>query len=283
MSLPYAAPKWYDGTYTVARPVGLPIFSAPIPATNTEYIMVQRWTQFRNNFTSLALNTAHPDYGTFKLVSEGPREDKSGGVIEWDRTYAKVPSFHFDPESFGYSFIGMTVTLGAGGYATRPRKSIPVPSRVRYDYFLVPSLGVVDPILGGAPYDINSDGDIKKILDMQYVSQGSVGGATYGGINITVDTLNVQGVVMPTYPTSEQYLAQIADAFTNGWNGTFTKIIVFPTTTLAGGPPYTSGHQAGVIDTANTVLGGIIPVEPSRLTRWNGNIFQRAVRYALAQ
>lgn len=275
MSLPYANPTWTDGAYKTAFPVSLPVFSSPIPATTNHYILTQRWTQFLNNWAPLALNTPHPDYPLFVLAAEGPREDKGGGVVEWERTYAKVPNMHQEPESFAYNFIGMTTTLGAGGYQTRTRKSWVVPSMIRYDYFLVPSTGIVDPILGGAPYNINSAGDIKKILDMQYVYQGAVGGVTYGGISLATESLNVQGVVLPTYPTSDQYLAQISDALVNGWNGTVTKIIVFTTTT--------GSHQAGAIDTANTVLGGIIPVEASRLTRWNGNIYQRAVRYALAQ
>lgn len=282
MSLPYAKPKWLDGNYQIATPINLPVFSSPIPSTTTEYLMRQEYQQFKNNFTPLALSTAHPDYPTFLLVEETDKKDLGGGIIQWTRVFAAVPATHYETESFTYPFIGVLNLLPGGVLITRTRKAWTVKSRIQYDYFLAPST-VTDPILGTL-ITITTFNDIPQILDMQYVFQATVGGALYGGITMATDLLQFASSSTPTWPSSDQYLANfVGDALVNGWNGTIAKIVTFKTSTFSGGPPPTSGHMQGTIDTLNSVMGGIIPAEPSRLTRWQGNIFQRATRYVLAQ
>jgi hypothetical protein len=72
----------------------------------------------------------------------------------------------------------------------------------------------------------------------------------------------------------------VSDAIVNGWNGTLSKVVLFPTNTVGGSG---AQHMAGAIDTSNSVLGGLIVVEPGIPERWMGNIFQRVTRYVLAQ
>lgn len=287
----YALPKWTDGNLSTAVACSLPEFEAPIPGDATEYVFNQNWRQFRNNYDSggpLALNTAHPTYTSFVLVEEGPRRDIGGAVVEFTRKYAKLPATHYDWDMFGYSFPGTLTSISGGTNITRPRAVRVAISRIEYDYFLVPTSGstsVTDPITG-TTYSISSPGDIARIQDMVYCYQNTVGGALYGGITMATDILNPAGSSLPTWPTSDDYNTMVADALSNGWGGTLTKVVLFPTNTLAGGPPPTSGHMAGTIDltsTPHSVLGGLIPAEPSRLTRWLGNYYQRATRYVLAQ
>lgn len=289
MSLPYPNPKWTDGGFAIATACSLPVFSSPIPAVSTEYVLKQDFMQARNNFAALAFNTTHPDYPTFYLVEEGEKLDQGGAVIRWTRTYAKVPVTHYEYQSANYSFIGMTTDAGGGAFQTRARQNKKVTSRMQFDYFLVPSTGITDPITGDI-YNVTSPGDIETILEMQYVGQGTIGGAIYGGITAAVDALQLSASSVKTYPSTEQYQAQMSDALQHGWSATKAKMKAFTTSTLAGGPPPTSGHAAGVIDTANsipdgttTVQGGMLPAENSQLVRWMGNIYQRATRYVLAQ
>lgn len=299
----YALPKWTDGNFSSGNPSSLPVFEAPIPGVAAEYVFTQRWRQFRNNLDSsgpTALNTAHPTYSSFKLVEEGPRQEVDGGIVETVRKYAALPATHYDYDIFGYSLIGLLtqVATGAGPAYTsvsRSREVKPLRSRVQYDYFLVPTSGsttVTDPITGTSVV-ISTAGDILNIQEMVYCYQNTIyasggsGTAIAGGITMKVDILNPAGSLLKTWPTSDDYNnVMVQDAISNGWSGTVTKIVLFPTTTYTGGPPPTAGHNAGAIDltsTPHSVLGGIMPVGASVLTRWLGNYYQRATRYVLAQ
>jgi hypothetical protein len=149
-----------------------------VRATTAEYVFTQEWMQFRENFTATALNTPHPsagmtpDYSTFFLVSEGPRQDVGGGVVKWQRTYAIVPASYDEFESYSYNFIGYSgLVQTAAGFspgaviAGRPRACRVVTCRVHNDYFktgpgatfavpkAIPTVGALryyasDPVLG---------------------------------------------------------------------------------------------------------------------------------------
>ena len=293
----FANPPFIDGDWSQPKSSGFPEFEAPIPGVPAEYLFTQKWQISRNALDAnpgafpTPLNTPHPIYTKYVLVEEGPRRGIGGAFVETIRKYAQPPATHFDWNMFGYNFIGMTVAIPPGAnnptLATRPRRSWTVKSRIQYDYFLVPVTGgppnnYTDPITG-AQVAIKTPGDIPDILDMQYCFQNTVGGALLGGILLETDSLNLAASALPTVPSSEQYQAMLSDALQNGWNATTSIIKLFPTSTLSGGPPPNAGHMAGTIDTANSVFGGIIPVEPSRVDRWMGNIYQRATRYVLAR
>ena len=82
---------YQDGTFTVAKAVTLPVFSAPFPGVNVDYVLTQDWVIDLANYSPLALDTAHPDYPTFKLAQESEKRDLGGGVVQWTRTYWKLP------------------------------------------------------------------------------------------------------------------------------------------------------------------------------------------------
>src|SRR5689334_6771643 len=124
-------------------------------------------------------------------------------MVEFVRTYAKVPPSHFDWPDFTYTFVGTTIAVGTPAtFITRDPKAWKVKSQVRYDYFLVPSAGILDPITGDV-VNINSAGDIEQILDMQYVIQNTINGQLLGGIILATNSLNVTGAVIPTWPSSD--------------------------------------------------------------------------------
>ena len=271
---------------------------------NTECTLTQQFVQYRTYFTPLALNTKHPDFSSlngtytgpnFYLVAESERQDAGGGIVKWTRTYAIVPPSWDDWETYQYAFPGLAgYTLSGPGVNVpgRSRVNELVSSRVRHDYFLV------DPSLGSDSYPVYATpGNIPKIWAMQYCAQFYYSGAWYGSSYLAVNTLSTSSPAsLPSYGTSAGlavttsnyasnlgnsttmpcYEAMVVDANYNGWKSGITKIVILSGVTGA----YTS---PGAIDMSNSVFGGQIPAEDSRLTRWQGNIYQRVCRYVLCQ
>jgi hypothetical protein len=247
----------------------LPRFSAPIPSTTTKYLLRQDFLQFKNQFSDLALNTAHPDYGSYVLVGEGELQDQGGGVVKWERTYAAVPASHDEFESFAYSFIafaglissvigGMATATGGfadtsgnvipsiqlggatgGSYTTgRPRFTRTVNSRLQHDYFLV-----------GAAQTYATAGAIPSIPGLQYY----VGGLAEG--QMTDCLIDAVGWIPASVPTRTQYKTWMAAAVASGWGGAVATL---------------------------TTMGSQFVAEDSTLRRWQGNIWLRQTRYILA-
>jgi len=108
----FAAPNllYASGQYDSAVACSLPIFSAPFAGVNTDYILEQDYVCNINSYTSLALNTSHPDYPDFLLTGEGPRRDQAGGMQRWTRTYAKFPATYSQPSGVVYNYIGYLTT-----------------------------------------------------------------------------------------------------------------------------------------------------------------------------
>lgn len=275
MSLPYPPPRFADGPWAIAKEVTLPEFSSPIPGVAAEYMLSSKWQIFRNNFSPLAITSAntHPDYASYYITDEGPRQQITGGAVMWERTYCAVPATHNEWETFGYSFIGILQVLGTSGNQTRGTRLWKVSSRVQHDYFML-GVNQTDPITG-RNYTPSVPGDIDKILAMQYCYQATFSGDLLGGVTLTTDQINPSASSLPTVPSTETYLAMISDAISNKWGAGASKITLFATTNAS--------HEAGTIDTSNSTFAGQIPADDSRLSRWRGNIWLRQTRYVLAQ
>ena len=203
MSLPYGFPKWAEGGFAIAKPVGLPRFSAPIPSTTTQYLMRQTFQQFKNQFAALALNTAHPDYATFYLVGEGELQDIGGGAVQWERTYAAVPASHDEYESFSYQFVGfMGIVWQGNWFGTAVTGRAPfariVSSRYHHDYFLV-----------GAGLTYATAGDIPNVLGQRYYSTSLLDPGTQ--VTYLADAYTIGSITfLATSPTATAYKALIA-------------------------------------------------------------------------
>jgi hypothetical protein len=135
------AHTYTDGDYTVAAPNSLPVFEQPFDGVAADYILRQTWFQLKENKTPIALNTAHPDYADYKLVKEGPETDLGGGVVEWERIYAKVPTSYDEPAgNFIYQFPGFIYNDAEAIEGINPRPdafSKTVPLQLEHDFFLV--------------------------------------------------------------------------------------------------------------------------------------------------
>lgn len=107
--------RYNSGDFTVATACTLPVFEKPFAdqGVNIDYLLHQDFIQNLNDYTPLALDTPHPDFADFILVSEGPQTDLNGGKIRWTRTYAKVPAEFSRPAgNYSYNFIGFYGSFG---------------------------------------------------------------------------------------------------------------------------------------------------------------------------
>lgn len=128
-----------DGNFVTATVHGAARLSAPLPHTNTDYLLEQDYQQNFDNFSPLALNTSHDTLPTYKLVEETPLQDVGCGVAQWIRRYAKVPDAHDEFETYGYNFIGIwgTFTPGVAIITGRDRFTKIVQSRLANIYYLI--------------------------------------------------------------------------------------------------------------------------------------------------
>lgn len=139
------ANRWTDLGGTGTSAIGNPVFTSPIVGVKTGYILTQPFMQLLSAFTELNLNTAHPTYTDYLLVEESPREDLGGGLVKWNRIFAKVPAQHVEMETIPYNFIGLAGTTGIPDFPSdvpdaktgRYRFVWTVPVKVQHDYFLL--------------------------------------------------------------------------------------------------------------------------------------------------
>jgi hypothetical protein len=98
--------------FNVAVTVGLPVWETVIPAQNDKVLFRQSFMQLAASYSPLPLDTPYPAAGaygvptgaTYYLVAEENFADQSGGMIQWERVYAKVPNSWSDGEEFAYTF-----------------------------------------------------------------------------------------------------------------------------------------------------------------------------------
>jgi hypothetical protein len=108
--------------FTSAVTVGLPVWDVVIPAQNDKVLFRQPFMQLAASYSPLALNTAYtaagsygvPTGATYYLVGEENFADQSGGMLQWERVYAKVPNSWSDGEEFAYTFPAYINTVSPG-------------------------------------------------------------------------------------------------------------------------------------------------------------------------
>jgi hypothetical protein len=257
----WADPTYIDGDFTAPTACSVPVFSSPIRATLAEYVFTQEFMILRTYFKAGKLNDRHPNtdpyYNGFYLVAEGPRQDVGGGVVKWQRTYAKVPDQHNEYESYAYPFIGFIGSLINNNLASGPTTTATgrgrithlVTSRVQHDYFLV----------GVGAYQ--TAGDIPTLKALRYFAGDDPTPQEAIEADFIMDTT---GPIPGTSPDRTTYNSWIGNAITYGWrSGAIT------TNTSA--------------DWASVTNPGQFIAEDSRLSRFQGNIYLRTTRFILAQ
>lgn len=113
-------------SFTAAVTVGLPVWEPVVPVPNEKTLFRQSFMQIAASYSPLSLDTAYPaggSYGvpatpTYYLVSEENFSDRSGGLMQWDRVYSKVPTSWTDAEEYVYTFPAfIQVATGGSDYA----------------------------------------------------------------------------------------------------------------------------------------------------------------------
>jgi hypothetical protein len=100
-----------DGDFTVASAVGPVLTHAPIPIQPATLVYTQTFWQLAANFSPLALSlspaasgmTPPAGGGSIYLVEETKRINIDGGVVAWDRVWAKLPSTYSEPLGYWYA------------------------------------------------------------------------------------------------------------------------------------------------------------------------------------
>ena len=134
-----------DGTFTTATLHGPPRRSHPFNGDLSSYLIEQDFMVAFTSYTPLALNTAHPTFTTAYLVAESGLSDVGGGIAQFTRTFATIPTARDEYESFTAFFPGLIDTGAAtppynqwwagAGSGTDPQTK-KVPSRLSHEYFL---------------------------------------------------------------------------------------------------------------------------------------------------
>jgi len=127
--------RYTSGDFTVATPLSLPVFDAPFKddGINIDYVLTQEFMQNLVDFEREALDTPHPNYTDFILVSESDLRDAGGGRVRWTRTYAKVPTdFSVARGTYAFTFPGFSglVTGGIVGYGGSDDGRVPLDKTV---------------------------------------------------------------------------------------------------------------------------------------------------------
>ena len=112
--------------FNVAVTSSLPVWENPIPALNEKTVFRQTFVQTAASYAPLALDTVYPaagSYGvpsspTYYLVSEDNQTDLGGGMMQWDRVYARIPTSWSEGEEFAYTFPAFIASATAGSDQT---------------------------------------------------------------------------------------------------------------------------------------------------------------------
>jgi len=171
----------------------------------------QDFEQLSSAFTSLPLNTPHPDDGSFFLQDESEGNDRQAYIRQWTRTYYQIPGNWSTAGTFAPTFPGFP------GYIVLPNSSATqgrnpftptggVDCKIYYEYFMV-----------GTSQTYASELDIPLYPVQKFYFTAN-------------PTLPCQSVVpaaglsfgdqywLPTTPTQEEYKTWIANATADGWD-----------------------------------------------------------------
>lgn len=109
-------------------------------------MLVEPYQIAATSWSAATIGSEHPSDSSLYLCDEGPRRKLGGGIIEWPRTYAKIPSQHTEYETILYTFPGFLSGGGIGSAYFEGRDPVTEPTtcKIVYDYYLLAS-GTVTP------------------------------------------------------------------------------------------------------------------------------------------
>jgi hypothetical protein len=214
------------------------------------YGIKQRFQQDIASFDALQLNTPLDTDSNALLVAEGQQMDIGGNVVEWERTYMRVPATWSDYDVIQYLFPGYP------GYAAPPGPGLTnsrnpysplggVRCRIQYDYFVfTPDTFPLTGVKDSAGNDI-----------------------TVVGIESDIPILPRQAFYQIANPTIFYDPPSVVPA-----GGLFL-----------GGLYYTESVPNRAAWDVMVAAGTEIIATDSQIKRFAGNIWERATRYVVAQ
>ena len=290
-----------DGDFTIASPEGIPVISYPlkgdsiltqndivifypdIPAYSTvslgtypnihpwapnqnaiiveqEFIVAQNVyqptplnTQYNVAFAlgfQVAFHNGYPWSAVPYLVEEGDLQDIGGGLSKFKVKFASIPPTRCELEQYSVTFPG----LSTNGSVSRPSFTRNVMTRIQYDYFIFDDLDILSTPLF-------TDGGNRLNASTGLYPPGLILQPTQWFANSAIQT------------AYGQYVGTLTDTLTDG-DPTDPTTATLPTATLY------LGWCTG-LETSNGQPAEII-VEPSTMTRYLGNIWQRGTRFTVA-
>lgn len=97
---------WADGDYTIPLANGSKRWLRPFPDDFSNIVFEQDYQQFADDFVPLPLDTPHDEIPDAFLVQESQPEPM-GAIVQWTRTYSKIPPSRTIAESYAWSVPGI--------------------------------------------------------------------------------------------------------------------------------------------------------------------------------
>ena len=282
---------YVSGSFTVATACSLPEFSAPFPGINIVYLLTQEFMQYVNSYTALALDTPHPDFTDFLLVSEDKQRDMGGGIVRWTRTYAKFPQTYDQPSAFSYNFIGYFTGGGTSAIYGRERFVSGVAARIQFDYFrldlatgnIYDALGAV--VYGGTAGVLPSVANVPILPAQVYFA--AVFNSVWAGLSADAigygPTSTTPQILYPTPYNSVQTIGGIDYYYPPAEAYPTREVYESWIKQTATVQRYTPGVNTD--DVGTFVDTGIFEIvaQASQVSRWMGNFIERQTIFILPQ
>lgn len=288
--------------FNVAAPVGLPQWQQPFPEQSSQLVFTQKYWRTAVSYSPVALNTAFDYPGnlslyvppasqvSFYLVAESDTTEVRGGVYEWTRTYAQVPSNRYEPIVYPYQFPAIlsnassvfsnyaTVNFAApvGGNKMYIDPIFPVGSRVSLSYRYGASVQ-----FGGAVVALDNapNGTIIE-LDPLFIATTYPRAATFfisTTSGLRRQPLNAPGRAVVSYG----YFLATAGVPTFAITPQARQRFLLGSEEV----PYVSNSTTPTAASYYALVTSYswFVAEDEQVTRWMGNIMERKVTYVYAQ
>lgn len=277
-----------DGDYSSAFAVSPLITQPAFDGVNTHYVGTQRWVQARANYSPLALDTAHPDSASFLLVKESEFEDLGGGIQEWTRTYAAIPSQRIEGRSLAWELPGLgmgganavTPITGVAGLGSDPNTVVTVTTASAH------GLSADDTVYLALETDFNRYRQQNYTL-VKLLSASGSSFTVYQGILGQFRAISVQKAGNARQPETKTVPAKVVFDYYKESNINNITILqpevirnsagLVTDTYDLGTTPTLSAYQAKI------AAGDWIVAQASVTRRWMGNIYERETIYVKAQ
>lgn len=293
--------KIHDGNFATASPSSPARFSRPFQNDAGAYILEQDFIVDAASYTPLALSTAHGTHSDYRLVAELPPQHIGNALLQFTRRYAKVPSARSEFESYSATFpaiapakfrinlstvaaaadstysgtpTSIIETSGAHGLAANDQVLIYYVARstssgVTIDYAKSVARKVLN-VPSSTTFHVGRIVD-NGTISITGVSVGSIGRASFSqtvasridfayylpGVTPAITTTDDIPIIQPTS------FSQIVDEYGER-TGTLSE--------------YTTPTEAAY----RALFGTWVAAEPSSISVWMGNIYERVTRYVRA-